>query len=51
MAAVEANPDPVQWFVLNAEANVDVDLTDEAGEVFDHAQVVQAGADHLDGGC
>ncbi|TGD89069.1 sulfate permease [Mycolicibacterium sp. CH28] len=27
MAAVEANPDPVRWFVLNAEANVDVDLT------------------------
>jgi high affinity sulfate transporter 1 len=27
MAAVEANPDPVQWFVLNAEAKVEVDLT------------------------
>ena len=27
MAAVDANPVPVQWFVLNAEANVDVDLT------------------------
>ena len=27
MAAVDVNPDPVQWFVLNAEANVDVDLT------------------------
>jgi len=27
MAAVDANPDPVQWFVLNAEANVEVDLT------------------------
>ena len=27
MAAVDDNPDPVQWFVLNAEANVDVDLT------------------------
>lgn len=27
MAAVEENPDPVRWFVLNAEANVDVDLT------------------------
>jgi len=26
-AAVDANPDPVQWFVLNAEANVEVDLT------------------------
>ncbi|HNM94268.1 MAG TPA: sulfate permease, partial [Mycobacterium sp.] len=24
MAAVDVNPDPVQWFVLNAEANVDV---------------------------
>jgi sulfate permease, SulP family len=27
MAAVDDNPDPVQWFVLNSEANVDVDLT------------------------
>ncbi len=27
MAAVDANPVPVQWFVLNAEANIDVDLT------------------------
>lgn len=27
MAAVDANPDPVRWFVLNAEANVEVDLT------------------------
>ncbi|EHB55837.1 sulfate transporter [Mycolicibacterium rhodesiae JS60] len=27
MAAVDENPDPVRWFVLNAEANVDVDLT------------------------
>ncbi len=27
LAAVDENPDPVQWFVLNAEANVDVDLT------------------------
>ena len=27
MAAVDENPDPVQWFVLNAEANVEVDLT------------------------
>jgi SulP family sulfate permease len=26
-AAVDDNPDPVQWFVLNAEANVEVDLT------------------------
>ena len=26
-AAVEQNPDPVEWFVLNAEANVEVDLT------------------------
>jgi len=26
-AAVDSNPDPVQWFVLNAEANVEVDLT------------------------
>ena len=27
MAAVNENPDPVRWFVLNAEANVEVDLT------------------------
>jgi MFS superfamily sulfate permease-like transporter len=27
MAAVESNPDPVEWFVVNAEANVEVDLT------------------------
>jgi MFS superfamily sulfate permease-like transporter len=27
LAAVDENPDPVRWFVLNAEANVDVDLT------------------------
>ena len=27
IAAVDANPDPVEWFVLNAEANVEVDLT------------------------
>lgn len=27
MAAVDENPDPVEWFVLNSEANVDVDLT------------------------
>ncbi len=27
LAAVDANPVPVEWFVLNAEANVEVDLT------------------------
>ncbi|MGY4710808.1 SulP family inorganic anion transporter [Mycolicibacterium sp. CBM1] len=27
LAAVDDNPDPVQWFVMNAEANVEVDLT------------------------
>ncbi|CPU55700.1 sulfate ABC transporter [Mycobacteroides abscessus subsp. massiliense] len=27
LAAVAANPTPVEWFVLNAEANVEVDLT------------------------
>ncbi len=27
LAAVEANPHQVKWFVLNAEANVEVDLT------------------------
>ncbi|MCX2934165.1 solute carrier family 26 protein [Mycobacterium sp. CVI_P3] len=27
MEAVENNPDPVEWFVVNAEANVEVDLT------------------------
>jgi sulfate permease, SulP family len=27
LGAVEASPTPVEWFVLNAEANVEVDLT------------------------
>jgi sulfate permease, SulP family len=27
LAAVDENPGPVNWFVLNAEANVEVDLT------------------------
>lgn len=27
MAAVDDNPEPVEWFILNAEANVEVDLT------------------------
>ncbi|MFF4585983.1 SulP family inorganic anion transporter [Streptomyces sp. NPDC001388] len=27
LAAVDAQPDPVRWFVLNAEANVEVDIT------------------------
>ena len=27
LAAVDENQDPVKWFVLNAEANVEVDLT------------------------
>jgi sulfate permease, SulP family len=27
LAAVDENPEPVKWFVLNAEANVEVDLT------------------------
>ena len=27
LAAVDENPGPVEWFVLNAEANVEVDLT------------------------
>ena len=27
LAAVDKNPAPVEWFVLNAEANVEVDLT------------------------
>lgn len=27
MAAVDQSPSPVQWFVLNAEANVEVDMT------------------------
>ncbi len=27
LAAVDENPDPVKWFVLNAESNVEVDLT------------------------
>ncbi|MGZ8808316.1 MAG: STAS domain-containing protein, partial [Mycobacterium sp.] len=27
LAAVDDNPEPVEWFVLNAESNVEVDLT------------------------
>ena len=27
IAAVDQNPGPVEWFVLNAEANVEVELT------------------------
>ncbi len=27
LAAVDASPTPVQWFILNAEANVEVDIT------------------------
>ena len=27
LAAVEQNPRPVEWFVLNAEANVEIDIT------------------------
>ncbi len=27
MAAIDENPYPVEWFILNAEANVEVDLT------------------------
>ena len=27
LAAVDGNPEPVEWFVLNAESNVEVDLT------------------------
>lgn len=27
LAAVDENPDPVEWFVVNAEGNVEVDLT------------------------
>ena len=27
LQAVDDNPTPVEWFILNAEANVDVDLT------------------------
>jgi sulfate permease, SulP family len=27
LAAVEESPTPVEWFVLNSEANVEVDLT------------------------
>jgi MFS superfamily sulfate permease-like transporter len=37
IAAVDQNPGPVDWFVLNAEANVEVDLTalDALGELRD----------------
>jgi high affinity sulfate transporter 1 len=34
LRAVDASPDPVEWFVLNAEANVEVDLT--ALDTLDH---------------
>lgn len=27
MVAIDRSPTPVQWFVLNAEANVEVDIT------------------------
>lgn len=27
LAAIEASPEPVEWFVLNVEANVEVDIT------------------------
>jgi sulfate permease, SulP family len=53
LAAVDASPTPVEWFVLNAEANVEVDLTavdalddlraelDRRGMVFALARVKQ----------
>jgi sulfate permease, SulP family len=53
LAAVDASPTPVEWFVLNAEANVEVDLTaidtldelraelDRSGIVFALARVKQ----------
>jgi high affinity sulfate transporter 1 len=59
MAAVDENPCPVRWFVLNAEANVDVDLTaldaldqlrndlNERGIVFGMARVKQDLRDQL----
>jgi high affinity sulfate transporter 1 len=59
MATVDENPDPVRWFVLNAEANVDVDLTaldaldqlrkdlNERGIVFVMARVKQDLRDQL----
>lgn len=37
LAAVDDNPDPVEWFVVNAEANVEVDLT--ALDILDQLRV------------
>ena len=60
LAAVEAAPEPVEWFVLNAEANVEVDLTAldaveelraelaRRGVVFAMARVKQDLRDELD---
>jgi sulfate permease, SulP family len=59
LAAVDASPTPVEWFVLNAEANVEVDLTaidtldelraelDRRGIVFALARVKQDMRDDL----
>jgi SulP family sulfate permease len=59
LAAVDASPTPVEWFVLNAEANVEVDLTavdavddlraelDRRGIVFALARVKQDLRDDL----
>ncbi|WP_078327141.1 SulP family inorganic anion transporter [Mycobacteroides salmoniphilum] len=47
MAAVAAGPEPVEWFILSAEANVDVDLTaldalDRLREDLEHMGIVFA---------
>jgi high affinity sulfate transporter 1 len=59
LASAEASPTPVEWFVLNAEANVEVDLTaidtldelraelDRRGIVFAMARVKQDMRDDL----
>lgn len=38
LQAVDDNPDPVEWFILNAEANVEVDLT--GMDALDHLRQV-----------
>ncbi len=60
LAAVETASDPVRWFVLNAEANVEVDITatdaleelrvelEELGVVFALARVKQDLAEYLE---
>lgn len=62
MAAVDAYPEPVEWFLLNAEANVEIDMTavdalerlrtelERRGIVFAMARVKQDLREALDAG-